>query len=57
MITPDRNERATIPEIISNDLIVRRYYRSYFDYGYQFKWLTKAQNNNNHDTYTVNSSN
>lgn len=59
MITPNRNERATIPEIISNDLIVRRYYRSYFDYGYQFstelEWSTEAQNNNIHDTCTANS--
>lgn len=43
MITPDPKQRATIADVISNDLIVLRYYRSYFDYG--FNCSADVQNN------------
>lgn len=46
MITPDPKQRATIRDVISNDLIVRRYYRSYFDYGYGCNCSVDVQNNN-----------
>lgn len=42
MITPEPKRRATIRDIITNDLIIRRYYRSYFDYGYDFKCSGKV---------------
>lgn len=45
MIKPEPTERATIRDVISNDLIVRRYYRSLFDYGYHFKCTGTVPNN------------
>lgn len=46
MITPDPKQRATMSDVISNNLIVRRYYRSYFDYGYRTTRSADVQNNN-----------
>lgn len=54
MITPEPDKRATIRDVITNDLIVCRYYRSYFDYGYHFKCTENVQNINNNDINTQN---
>lgn len=49
MITPNPKARATIADVITHDLIVKRYYRSYFDYGYHF--VCSGNNNNDINTH------
>lgn len=48
MLTPDPAKRAKLCDVITSDLIVLRYYRSLFDYGYQFNCSANEQAKNNH---------
>lgn len=50
MLTPDSAKRATICDIITNDLIAVKYYRSLFDYGYRLPTAESADSNNNNES-------